>query len=172
MKTRLPMLVVSLALGMDLAQTTPADKTNSKDKSQKNSTAAATASAATAPAEMKTASYKGVLVDMSCASQSTGSAAAAPANTGTTQPGEPADSANRASGESGSSCPLNAQSANIGMKLDNGQTVRFDLVGNQRAQDALKNDKNWSKDLSANKPIHAKVEGVLQGDKLIVSSIH
>ena len=58
------------------------------------------------------------------------------------------------------------------MKLDDGKTVRFDLVGNQRAQDALKNDKRWSKDLSANKPIHATVSGVLNGDKLIVSSIH
>jgi len=58
------------------------------------------------------------------------------------------------------------------MKLDDGKTVRFDLVGNQRAQDALKNDKRWNKDLSANKPIHAKVSGVLNGDKLIVSSIY
>jgi hypothetical protein len=58
------------------------------------------------------------------------------------------------------------------MKLDDGKMVHFDLVGNQRAQDALKNDKRWSKDLSANKPIHATVSGVLTGDKLIVSSIH
>lgn len=58
------------------------------------------------------------------------------------------------------------------MKLDDGRVVRFDLVGNQRAQDALKNDKHWAKDLSDNKQIHAKVSGVLSGDKLIVSSIH
>lgn len=164
---RLSMLVVSVAVGVALAQTTPAEKTNPKAKTQNGSTAATTA-----PAEMKTATYKGVLVDISCASQSTGSTATAPANTGTTQPAEPANSANRAATESGASCPLTAQSTNIGMKLDNGQTVRFDLVGNQRAQDGLKNDKGWSKDLSGNKPIHAKVEGVLQGDKLIVTAIH
>jgi len=58
------------------------------------------------------------------------------------------------------------------MKLEDGRVVRFDLVGNQRAQDALKNDKHWSKDVAANKEIHAKVSGVLNGDKLIVSSIH
>jgi hypothetical protein len=167
MKARLPMLVVSLAVGMALAQTTPADKKNPTAKTQSGS-----ATATTAPAEMKTATYKGVLVDMSCASQSTGGTAAAPANSETAQPAEPANSANRAAGDSGASCPVTAQSTNIGMKLDNGQTVRFDLVGTQRAQDALKNDKGWSKDLSANKPVHAKVEGVLQGDKLIVSSIH
>ena len=163
MKTRVSMLVVSLAVGMALAQTTPADKTKAKTKAEDSS-----AASANAPAEMKTAGYKGVLVDMSCASQSTGGTAA----TGEKQPGEKANAANRAAGDSGASCPVTAQSANIGMKLDNGQTVRFDLVGTQRAQDALKNDKGWSKDLSANKPIHAKVEGVLEGDKLIVSSIH
>lgn len=167
MKVRFPMLVVSLAAGIALAQTAPDAKTNSKAKNQNNP-----AAATTAPAEMKTTTYKGVLVDMSCASQATGSTAAAPANPGTAQSAEPANSANRAAADGGASCPLTAQSANIGMKLDNGQTVRFDLVGSQRAQDALKNDKNWSKDLGANKPIHAKVEGVLQGDKLIVSSIH
>jgi len=50
--------------------------------------------------------------------------------------------------------------------------VRFDLVGNQRAQDELKNNKHWSKDLSAGKPIKVKVYGVMSGDKLVVSSIH
>lgn len=167
MKTRVSMLVVSLAVGMALAQTTPADKTKAKTKAEDSS-----AASANAPAEMKTGSYKGVLVDMSCASQSTGGTAAAPATNKPSQPSEAANSANRATGDSGATCPITAQSNNIGMKLDNGQTVRFDLVGNQRAQDALKNDKGWSKDLSANKPIHAKVDGVLQGDKLIVSSIH
>ncbi|HUD98574.1 MAG TPA: hypothetical protein VMR62_03305 [Bryobacteraceae bacterium] len=57
------------------------------------------------------------------------------------------------------------------MRLDEGKTVRFDLVGNQRAQNALKDDKRWSKDMSANKPIRVKVSGVLNGDKLIVTSI-
>jgi len=56
--------------------------------------------------------------------------------------------------------------------MEDGKTVRFDLVGNQRAQDALKNDKKWTKDLSANKEIRVKVGGVLSGDKLIVASIH
>jgi hypothetical protein len=54
----------------------------------------------------------------------------------------------------------------------NGQTARFDLVGNERAQDAMKNNKRWSKSISENKPIQATVSGVLNGDKLIVSSIH
>ena len=56
------------------------------------------------------------------------------------------------------------------MKLDDGKTVRFDLVGNQRAQDELKNNKSWNKELTAGKPIHAKVNGVMNDDKLIVST--
>jgi hypothetical protein len=56
--------------------------------------------------------------------------------------------------------------------MDNGQVVRFDLVGNQRAVDELKANKGWNKNITANKPLKVKVSGVLQGDKLIVSSIH
>lgn len=66
---------------------------------------------------------------------------------------------------------MSANSSELGMRLDEGKTVRFDLVGNQRAQNALKDDKRWSKDMSANKPIRVKVSGVLNGDKLIVTSI-
>jgi hypothetical protein len=36
----------------------------------------------------------------------------------------------------------------------------------------LKSDKGWGKEISASRPIHAKVTGVLDGDKLIVSAIH
>jgi len=56
--------------------------------------------------------------------------------------------------------------------MDNGQVVRFDLVGNQRAQDELKNNKKWTNAVSSSKPIKVRISGVMQGDKLIVSSIH
>lgn len=78
-------------------------------------------------------------------------------------------SANRsASGD----CPVTASSTQLGLKMDNGQVVRFDLVGNQRAQDGLKVNKGWNKNITANKPVKVKVSGVMQGDKLIVSSIN
>jgi len=96
---------------------------------------------------------------MSCASQASNTA-------------EKTSSADRASNDGGANCPVSANSSKFGMKLDDGRTVRFDLVGNQRAQDTLKADKGWNKSMSANQPIHAKVSGVLEGDKLIVSSIH
>jgi len=82
-----------------------------------------------------------------------------------------ASSANRSTGDT-STCPLTASSSQLGLKMDNGQVVRFDLVGNQRAQDELKNNKKWTSAVGSSKPIKVKISGVMQGDKLIVSSIH
>ena len=87
-------------------------------------------------------------------------------------PQNPQPATKTSTNDSAASCPVSASSSQLGMKLEDGKTVRFDLVGNQRAQDLLKNDKRWSKDISANKPIRAKVSGVLNGDKLIVAAIH
>jgi len=67
---------------------------------------------------------------------------------------------------------VTAGSSQLGLKMDNGQVVRFDLVGNQRAQDELKNNKKWTNAVTSSKPIKVKISGVMQGDKLIVSSIH
>jgi uncharacterized protein involved in copper resistance len=179
MKARVSMLAVTLALGVVTAQTVPANqtqdpqpkaaqtdtKTNAKSDMKGNSTAGA-------PAEMKTMSFKGVLVDMSCASPSPGSATKSQAETGTPAASDQKNSANRTATDSGSNCPVSSTTSAFGMKLEDGRTVKFDLVGNQRAQDAVKNDKGWNKDIGANKPIHAKVNGVLNGDKLIVASIN
>lgn len=79
-------------------------------------------------------------------------------------------SANRSTGDT-ANCPVTASSSQLGLKMDNGQVVRFDLVGNQRAQDELKNNKKWTSSATSNKPIKVKISGVMQGDKLIVSSI-
>ena len=55
--------------------------------------------------------------------------------------------------------------------MADGRTVKFDEVGNQRAQDALKSKKKWSDAAGSGKPIHAKTTGVLTGDQLMVVSI-
>ncbi len=156
MKTSVWMLTISLAAaaGAATAQTKP------QQPQQQSAKTGSPAAAGAAPAEMKTSSFKGVLVDMSCSSQSSGSAAAA------------SDQKNTANRESGSDCPISTGSSQFGMKMDDGKTVKFDMVGNQRTQDMIKNDKGWNKEITANKPIRAKVDGVLNGDKLIVSSIH
>jgi hypothetical protein len=142
--------------------------------------------------ELKTMSYKGTLVDLSCSGGAQGSATAASGSSTTTAASTASqsagttagsattaasagksttDAANRSTGDA-SSCPATANSNQLGLKMDDGKTVRFDLVGNQRAQDELKNNKSWTKTLSANKPLKVKISGVMQGDKLIVSSIH
>jgi hypothetical protein len=179
MKARLYVLTLSIALGVAVGQTTPpnpppqenskpqentkAPDTKAQDNTKPDAKAgAATTAGSTALAEMKTTTFKGVLVDMACAGRTSNTAETKPA----TADAKPAAS------DAGGNCPVSASSSELGMKLDDGKTVRFDLVGNQRAQDALKNDKRWTKDVSENKPIHAKVSGVLNGDKLIVAAIH
>jgi hypothetical protein len=188
MKALLSVLTLSLALRGAMAQITPPNRpsqettqpTTPQTNTQKDAKSGTpSASPGTTPAEMKTTTYKGALVDLSCAHTSA-SGEATPAAGGATKTSDksqtPAsdqsNTANRSTNDSGASCPVSASSTELGMKLDDGKTVRFDLVGTQRAQDALKNDKRWSKDISANKPIHVTVSGVLNGDKLIVSSIH
>jgi hypothetical protein len=187
MKIRLGMVTLSVALGLAVGQapspnppaqetpkpaqenTKPAQENTKADSKPDAKTGAATTPGGTALAEMKTTNFKGVLVDMACASRSSSSAETKPATAET----KPASAETKpAASDTGGSCPVSASSSEIGMKLEDGKTVRFDMVGNQRAQDLLKNDKRWSKDISANKPIRAKVSGVLNGDKLIVAAIH
>ena len=196
MKARLSlsMLTLSIALGVTLAQNTPpaspketpqketpqaTTPTNPQTNTQSDAkTGTPTGSASKPLAEMKTTTFKGVLVDMSCSNTSASAATATaggakqPSDASKASASDQSNTANRSVSDSGASCPVTANSSVLGMKLDDGKTVRFDLVGNQRAQDAIKNEKRWSKDLSENKPIHAKVSGVLNGDKLIVTSIH
>jgi len=172
-------------------QTSPANQQPAPANQQTATQPSEKAGSENKPAEMKTSTFKGVLVDMSCASPTAGGQATQaadttksadatktadtqkkPADIGKTKASDESNSANRSTGESGTNCPVSASSTNFGMKLDDGRTVRFDLVGNQRAQDEIKNNKRWNKAISENKPIHAKVSGVMSGEKLIVSSIH
>jgi hypothetical protein len=206
MKVRATLLAIPLIVGSALAQSTPpagqAGQTGQTGQTgqvsrpgeagQSGATGAQsgsmTSTQQTPPAEMKTMTYKGVLVDLACGSAT---ASAAPATTtpaartpattpgtpattpGTpaTTPGTPASgasSADRASGD----CAVTANSTQLGLKMDDGKVVKFDLVGNQRAQDGLKTNKGWMKNIAANKPVKVKVSGILQGDKLIASSIN
>lgn len=179
MKAHVSLLAVSLAVGAALAQTTPStprtqdpqQKTMPSDSKGNPKDMKDSKAASANPAEMKTSMFKGILVDMSCAGQGSASTATSPAASATPS-ADKANSANRAASDSGSSCNVSANSKEFGLKMEDGKTVPFDLVGNQRAQDAVKNEKSWNKDISTNKPIHAKVSGVMSGDHLIVASIH
>jgi hypothetical protein len=156
MRPQLFLVTFALAAGIAVGQTAPVNSQSQSDK-----TSGQTGGSRADLPQMKTSAFKGVLVDAGATSSTSSTSAQA----------APATSANRSSGDSGSNCPVSASSSRLGMKLDDGRTVRFDLVGNQRAAEALKNDKRWSKDLTEGKPIHTKVIGALDGDKLIVASI-
>ena len=157
MKARVSILVVSLAVGAAMAQQAAPQQAPPQQAphTEKKGNTPATS---TMPAEMKTLTYKGTLVDMSC-------------TTANSTPSATPNTANRSAADT-SNCPVKADSSQLGIKLDDGRVMKFDMVGNQRAQDELKNNKRWSKDLSANKPIRVTVSGVVSGEKLVVSSIH
>jgi hypothetical protein len=104
--------------------------------------------------EMKTQTYSGTLVDASCA--------------GAGSPAAPA-STSASTGKQG--CALSAAATQFALQMKDGQTVRFDDVGNTRVQDAMKARKKWSEAATANKPIRVKVSGVLNGDKMHVLSV-
>jgi len=159
MKAGLCILGMACLMGMASAQ--DKTQTQTETKTQTQTTASSTANGKMA--EMKTQTYKGTLVDASCAGGS-----AAPASTASAGDTNTANSANRSTGD----CAVSANSTALALKTKDGRTLRFDLVGNQRAQDAMKTNKRWSKDLAANKPLNVTVSGVVNNDKLIVTSIH
>lgn len=152
-----------------------ADRTGQSGSQAGSTTGTPAAGMSGQPAEMKTSKYTGTLVDLACgsatASSGAGQSDTKTAATADSTAGSSTAAAGSANRTSGSECPATASSQSLGLKMDNGQTVRFDLVGNQRAQDGLKANKGWSKNLTANKPIKVKIHGVMMGDKLIVSSI-
>jgi len=70
------------------------------------------------------------------------------------------------------SCPVSANTTTFGLKLDDGTLLKFDSVGNTRAASELKTKQKWTKDLAENKPVHAKVNGLQNGDTITVTDIH
>jgi hypothetical protein len=112
--------------------------------------------------EIQTQTYSGTLMDASCAGSGSSSAASTKATS--------ADRAAAPDNQS-SSCTVSASTTQFALKLKDGKTVKFDDVGNLRAQEAFKSHKKWSDSASASKPVHVKTGGVLNGDQLTVISI-
>jgi len=164
----------------DPAGSTATDKSaKTKDKAKDTTS---TMAANDHPAEMKTQTYSGTLVDASCAgsgaasgagssggSTATTSTSATPASTSSKSA-----SADRAAAppEGGQSCSASASTTKFALKTKDGQTLTFDDVGNLRTQEAFKNRKKWSDSASANKPLRVKASGVVNGDRLTVMSIN
>jgi hypothetical protein len=148
MKTSKSLAVTVLIIGAAWAQK-PADRDHQTPSA-----------AATKPAELKTQTYKGTLMDASCAPASN-----APASKESSR--GKATAADQSQG-----CRVSASTKEFALHTDSAETLRFDSVGNARAQEAFKNKKKWSNDAAAGKPIRAKVTANANGDKLTVMSIN
>jgi hypothetical protein len=121
---------------------------------------------ASAPA-VPTRTYKGTLVDASCAGNVTQTSPAASTESNAADRQEASKTASASQG-----CAVSASSKEFALRTKEGRLLRFDAVGNERAADAIKNKKNWSTAMSAGKPITAKVEGTaLDGDNVTVLAI-
>jgi hypothetical protein len=59
-------------------------------------------------------------------------------------------------------CPVSASTTQFALVLKDGTTVKFDDVGNMRTQEAA----------SASKPVRVKAGGIVNGDKMTVTSIN
>jgi hypothetical protein len=135
-------------------------------------TAGQTSGTTSSPQEMKTQTYSGTLMDVSCAGS--GSAPASTSSTSSTGSATAASSsADRSTGSGANqSCGVSASTTQFALKTKDGNTVRFDDVGNARAQEAIKTHKKWSESATASKPIHVKASGVLNADVLTVVSVN
>lgn len=116
------------------------------------------------PAELKTQTMKGTLVDAACG----GSGASASSKKGNVGAKGEADRNSNA----GSSCNISSTSGEFALQTKDGRTLRFDAVGNERVKQELLNRKSWTNASAAGKPIQATVSGTQTGDSLLVVSIH
>ena len=133
---------VGLLLGVAIAQKQPASTPSKSTENQtKNSATSAANSDRNGP---KIRTYKGSLVAASCAA---------------------------ASGEASQNCGVSANATEFALKTSDGRTLAFDLVGNERAQQAIKNNKKWEVAATSGKPIPVKVNGTEEEGKLTVMSI-
>jgi hypothetical protein len=144
-------------------------------KSDTPSSAAPTAQAkaATQPAVV-TKSYKGTLMDASCAGTGNVTQTTPPAGNTADRADAGAPAANKSgkASESAGACAVSANTKEFALKTSDGHVLRFDAVGNQRAEDAIKNQKKWSADAAAGKAISAKVTGTVDGDNVTVVTIN
>jgi hypothetical protein len=122
--------------------------------------------------------WHGTLVDAGCAGPSTAKTAdqaKAPAEDGQAA-GQAVDTGRPQKGHAkaeapASGCTVSSSTSTFALQAAGGQVFKFDSVGNIRAAEMLKSKANWTKDLNAGKPIHAKVSGTLSGETITVASL-
>jgi len=146
--------VLSLAMGMALAQ--KPDEQGSTAKPSKASNPSSTEGP-------RTRTYKGTLVAASCG----GGATLASNTKAKKSKGE----ANRSAEDSSQSCSPSSNATEFGLKTKDGRVYAFDPVGNARAQEAMRQHKEWEKRASAGKPVRVEVGGMEDNGKLMAVTI-
>ncbi len=114
--------------------------------------------------------WRGTLVDANCASGGGSQAATDTAKSGSVDSGRP-EKGHKKDSVQAQSCPVNTSTSAFALQTAGGPVMKLDMVGSARAAEALKSNSGWAKDLTAGKPIRAKVSGVLNGDTITVTSI-
>jgi hypothetical protein len=172
MPIRLPIYTVAMPI---LAAFAFAQDTPPVQPKQPAESGASSKAASDRPQEVKTQTYSGTLIDASCAGSGSAATTASTSSTGSkgaTDSTAAASSADRSAGSgSNPSCAVATSTTQFALKTKDGNTVRFDDIGNARVQEAMKTRKKWSDSASASKAIHVKANGVLNGDKLTVLAI-
>ena len=182
MKTSLIVAGLSLTVGIVMAQTpqrstTPQTGSTANSESQEPASGKAETKAGST-AEIKTQTFKGALVDASCA----GGGTSTTSSTSGKQTTETSKSSSNSSvsktgeasrtGENNQSCVASANTSQFGLRMKDGRVMRFDAVGNERAKEAFSAKKKWSDASAAGKEIQATVSGAESGDQLTVITIH
>lgn len=165
MKASLIALALLIPVGVALAQKEPGNESGKNGSNTQTTPGQAP--------QVKTKTFKGTLVDVSCAkgssptSSTTSPSTKQTAEASTSKTGE----ASRASG-GGQSCDATASTTEFGLRTKDGHVYPFDSVGNDRAKQEMTAKKKWSNDAAAGKAISASVMGTETDDKLTVMSIH
>jgi len=180
-KFALWMIVFALACGLAFAQA------DSPQSTQPATTPSSGATQSTAPTSGTTTlatirSWKGTLMDASCASGTGASSPAAESGNTEAKDNKSADGdspdgkaakphknhRNRVDPQV-QACAVSNSTTAFALKTKDGQILKFDAVGNTRAAEELKT--KWGQSLSAGKPIRAKVSGSINGDMVTVTSV-
>ena len=127
-------------------------------------------------------SWRGTLMDANCAGGSGASSPAADSGNSEAKENKSADSdsteakpakphknhRNRVDPQV-QACAVSSSTTAFAIKTKDGQVLKFDGVGNNRAAEELKT--KWAQNLNAGKPIRAKVSGMINGDMVTVTSV-
>ena len=178
--------VFALACGLAFAQadapqsTQPAPQPAVTTPSSGASTTTAPRSGTTTLADVRT--WRGTLIDAGCANGGGASSPAAESGNAEAKETKSADSdspdakaakphknhRNRVDPQA-QACAVSNSTTAFALKTKEGQVLKFDSVGNNRAAEVLKT--KWGQNLSAGKPIHAKVSGSVNADTVTVTSV-